>query len=644
MERGQGYREDIDWLRAIAVLAVVAFHFEVPGIWGGYVGVDIFFVISGYLITEIITSEIASGSFSFAAFYERRARRLLPALYVMVALTTLPSFVYLLTSERAEFFRSIGAVVTFTSNFFFWLQSGYFDHAAVEKPLLHTWSLSVEEQFYLAFPLLLWALSRVSKGRTALAAALAALMLISLGANVWLMDTGRSASAFYMSPARAWEFLIGSLIALPILPALPNLPARALARGGAIILFAVALCGLRKESPFPGLNALLPCLGAALFIWSGIGVTTVARHRYSPLQVLTFFGKISYSLYLWHWPIFTFGRFSKVSLTLDGFDKAVLLAATVVISFLSWRYIEQPFRQGGIATTRSQSFRLAGASSLLLIVVSLFGLLASRTPIDVDRVAARLDSYSSGEYKQLYNFGICFGPESGSFDKSCLRLSPDKSNVLLWGDSLAAHYILGLREAVDPLTTSLMQATQPACMPTLSTDEHGIVSCVEFARQMQDFFSHHRPDVVIISGDWLEYSRRGFELIIADLKRSIARLETSGSRVVVLGPAVQFKGRLPAMLLRAHFRGVEVHSEDLLRPEIFELDQKMREALPDGESFSYVSLLDTICPHRQCPLTVDDHIPLTVDHAHLTADGSAYVSTKLLPELDLKQKKAPPPG
>ena len=157
MERGQGYREDIDWLRAIAVLAVVAFHFEVPGIWGGYVGVDIFFVISGYLITEIITSEIASGSFSFAAFYERRARRLLPALYVMVALTTLPSFVYLLTSERAEFFRSIGAVVTFTSNFFFWLQSGYFDHAAVEKPLLHTWSLSVEEQFYLAFPLLLWA-------------------------------------------------------------------------------------------------------------------------------------------------------------------------------------------------------------------------------------------------------------------------------------------------------------------------------------------------------------------------------------------------------------------------------------------------------------------------------------------------------
>src|SRR6201987_1687698 len=156
----RAYREDIDWLRAIAVLAVVAFHFEAPAVFGGFVGVDIFFVISGYLITGIIRSEVESGTFSFAQFYERRVRRLLPALYAMVALTAIPSFHYLLTSERQEFFRSVAAVVTFTSNFFFWLQTGYFDHAAVEKPLLHTWSLAVEEQFYLALPLLVWVLLR----------------------------------------------------------------------------------------------------------------------------------------------------------------------------------------------------------------------------------------------------------------------------------------------------------------------------------------------------------------------------------------------------------------------------------------------------------------------------------------------------
>src|SRR6202030_661321 len=144
-------------------LAVVAFHFEAPGVFGGFVGVDIFFVISGYLITGIIQSELQGGTFSFARFYERRVRRLLPALYAMVVLTAIPSFHYLLTSERAEFFRSAIAALTFTSNFFFWFQTGYFDHAAVEKPLLHTWSLAVEEQFYLAMPLMLWALLRFAR-------------------------------------------------------------------------------------------------------------------------------------------------------------------------------------------------------------------------------------------------------------------------------------------------------------------------------------------------------------------------------------------------------------------------------------------------------------------------------------------------
>ena len=160
----RAYREDIYWLRAIAVLAVVAFHFEAPAVFGGFVGVDIFFVISGYLITGIIQSEVGSGSFSFARFYERRVRRLLPALYAMVALTAIPSFYYLLTSERHEFFRSVAAVITFTSNFFFWAQTGYFDHAAVEKPLLHTWSLAVEEQFYLALPVLMCLLLRGARG------------------------------------------------------------------------------------------------------------------------------------------------------------------------------------------------------------------------------------------------------------------------------------------------------------------------------------------------------------------------------------------------------------------------------------------------------------------------------------------------
>src|SRR6201999_675432 len=211
----RAYREDIDWLRAIAVLAVVAFHFEAPAVYGGFVGVDIFFVISGYLITGILQSELQSGSFSFARFYERRVRRLLPALYAMGALTAIPAFHYLLTSERYEFFRSVAAVVTFTSNFFFYFQSGYFDHAAVEKPLLHTWSLAVEEQFYLALPALLWTLTLVARGRRfALPALLVVLSLSPFTFSFGRMKPGSPATAFFLSPPRAWEFLIGGIVAV----------------------------------------------------------------------------------------------------------------------------------------------------------------------------------------------------------------------------------------------------------------------------------------------------------------------------------------------------------------------------------------------------------------------------------------------
>ena len=209
------------------MLAVVAFHFEMPGIWGGFVGVDIFFVISGYLITGIIQQELQAGNFSFARFYERRVRRLLPALYAMVALTAIPSFHYLLASERAEFFHSVVSVVTFTSNFFFWFQTGYFDHAAVEKPLLHTWSLAVEEQFYLALPLLLWGLARLAPGRrAALPVLLVVLTVASFALSVWLMRHEGSANAFFMSPPRAWEFLAGAIIAVKGFPVLRNELAR----------------------------------------------------------------------------------------------------------------------------------------------------------------------------------------------------------------------------------------------------------------------------------------------------------------------------------------------------------------------------------------------------------------------------------
>jgi peptidoglycan/LPS O-acetylase OafA/YrhL len=635
----RAYREDIDWLRAIAVLAVVAFHFEAPAVFGGFVGVDIFFVISGYLITGIIQSEVKSGTFSFARFYERRVRRLLPALYAMVALTAIPSFHYLLTSERQEFFRSVAAVVTFTSNFFFWFQTGYFDHAAVEKPLLHTWSLAVEEQFYLALPLLLWALLRFFCGaRLALPAALGAMTLASFALGVWLMRTDRSAAAFFMSPPRAWEFLVGGLIAVEGFPVLRNALGRLVARGIALVLIAIPIFSLRQGPGFPGFKALLPCIGAAAFIWSGIGVSTLKRGAYSLLNVVKFFGQISYSLYLWHWPLFTFARFSKNSLVLDPLDKIALFALTVAISYLSWRFVEQPFRSGTLAPTRRAAFRIAGLATVVLLAAGAGGIVVSRTPSDADRVALQLESYNTYNYQPLYRFGSCFAPQGDVFGDACLGFAPGKTNVLLWGDSLAAHYFHGLRKTTDPQAVNIMQATHAACMPTFNAAAQGNAACRSLAMQMDAFLAGSKPDLVILAADWLEYARPPrFDGMIADIRQTISKLNGPGIAVVLLGPAVQFKARLPSMLMRAHLRHVDAEPSEFVLPDIFILDQKMKAALPAQEKFSYVSVVDAICPSRQCPLTIDGGIPLSWDHAHLTAEGSVYVMDRLAPMLGLRK-------
>jgi peptidoglycan/LPS O-acetylase OafA/YrhL len=635
------YREDIDWLRAIAVLAVVAFHFETPAVFGGFVGVDIFFVISGYLITGIIQSDVRGGTFSFARFYERRARRLLPALYVMVALTAIPSLHYLLSSERLEFFRSVAAVVTFTSNFFFWLQSGYFDHAAVEKPLLHTWSLAVEEQFYLALPVMLWVLLRfVRVGRIALPVALGAMALASFGLCLWLMHTEGSANAFFMSPPRAWEFLIGGLVATPGLPVLRNARAQQVARGFALVLLAIPIFSLRPGPGFPGVNALLPCIGAAGFIWSGIGAATQIRSPYSHHNVIRFFGQISYSLYLWHWPLFTFARFSKTSLVLDPLDKIALFALTVAISYLSWRFVEQPFRLRSPAPASRAAFRMAGLATAALLAGSAGAIILSQTPSGADRDAMMLDVYNSYDVRAIYRAGSCFRYDGGAVDDArCLSPVADKQNVLLWGDSYAAQYYHGLDRTIDREHVNLLQATQAACMPTLNASAQGNASCRSFAGQVDAFFRDRKPDLVILSADWLEYARPPrFDGMIADLNQTIARINAMGVAVVLLGPGVQFRSWLPSMLMRAQLRHIDPRSQDFVLPDIFGLDRMMKAALPAHEQFSYISVVDAVCPARQCPLTIDGGIPLAWDYAHLTAEGSVYVMANVMPMLGVKRK------
>jgi SGNH domain-containing protein len=209
----------------------------------------------------------------------------------------------------------------------------------------------------------------------------------------------------------------------------------------------------------------------------------------------------------------------------------------------------------------------------------------------------------------------------------------------MWGDSFAAHYVHGLAGNVAPEAVNIMQATQPACIPTLNAEVQWPASCRAFAAQMRDYFADHKPDLVVMSADWLEYARTPrFAGMIADLKQTIATLDRAGIPVVLLGPSVQFRTRLPSMLARAELRGIAARPADFVREDIFILDRMMRTALPSGDRLSYISVLDAVCPERQCPLMVGS-VPLSFDHAHLTAEGSLYVMTRVAPQLPKKLRE-----
>jgi SGNH domain (fused to AT3 domains)/Acyltransferase family len=467
---------------------------------------------------------------------------------------------------------------------------------------------------------------------------LAVLTAASFALSAWLMRHEGSANAFFMSPPRAWEFLIGAIIAVEGFPVLRNRMAQRTTRGIALVLLAIPIFSLRQGPGFPGINALAPCIGAVVFIWSGIGVPTEKRGRYSPFHVARFFGQISYSLYLWHWPLFTFARFSKNSLVLDAFDKIALFALTVAISYLSWR-VEKPFRERTLAPTRVAAFATALAASVVLIAGSVGGTMLGKNAADTDPVIARLETYSPYKFEPFYRSGHCFNPASGVFGDDCLTLASGKTNILLWGDSLAAHYFHGLSKVADPAAVNILQATQAACMPTFNAAAQFLASCRNTATQMEAFFRGRKPDLVILSGDWLEYARPPrFEGMIDDLRGTIAKLTSLGIRVALLGPPVQFKGRLPPMLLRLHLRQADARADDLLLPDVFTLDAKMRAALPATQKFSYVSVLNAMCPARHCPVTLDGDVPLAWDHAHLTAEGSVLVMERVLPRLGMKKE------
>jgi peptidoglycan/LPS O-acetylase OafA/YrhL len=335
------HRQDIDGLRAVAVVPVVLFHAGVSQIPGGFVGVDIFFVISGYLITSLILGEMSEGRFSLLGFYERRIRRIFPALFTVLAFSSVMALLLFLPRELKSFDRSLIAATFFVSNIHFYDAYAYFAAPVDRAPLLHTWSLSIEEQFYIVFPLLL--IVSMSWGRRISTALIAILFTLSLVASIVVTQIDQEA-AFYLAPTRVWELMLGALLASGVVPRIESRTAREAFAVAGIALITYALFFFDDIMLFPSWVALIPALGAALVIYAGSDGRQTLVARGLSLSPLVFVGLISYSLYLWHWPLLVFARHWNI-FVLSAWQSTIIVVTSFILAGLSWAYIEQPFRR-----------------------------------------------------------------------------------------------------------------------------------------------------------------------------------------------------------------------------------------------------------------------------------------------------------
>jgi peptidoglycan/LPS O-acetylase OafA/YrhL len=455
--KGFGHRRDIDGLRAVAIISVIAYHCGLRWVGGGFVGVDIFFVISGYLIGYLVYREIRENTFSITRFYSRRAKRILPALFVVLIFSYIAGMLLLSPMEMRRFAESALASITSSANIFYWRTAGYFAPHAEQNPLLMNWSLGVEEQFYLLFPPLMLLLRKASRRR--LIVVLAAGGALSLVASIVSTRTTPTA-AFYLLPSRAWELAAGVLLAVfesgPSAASrrLAALPAHALSLAGLACMLG-AVVWFRTSTPFPGYAALLPVAGTVMVIAARDGIA----NRMLSIRPIAFVGLVSYSWYLWHWPLLSFARICSATSVPTPTLVAIALVA-FGISVVSWRYIEQPFRTSSTAVPlllmRYAASAAAVAIPAVFFAVSPAAAVTHRqslTPLDAIGDSLRSD--------------VCvatYGSRAPSLGPPCV---PNDSGpaVALIGDSHAAALASEVRQIARQDGYRLMELTKSSCPP-----------------------------------------------------------------------------------------------------------------------------------------------------------------------------------
>jgi peptidoglycan/LPS O-acetylase OafA/YrhL len=664
------YRPDIDGLRAIAVVAVVLFHAHVGPFTGGFVGVDVFFVISGYLIVGIIVDDIDAGKFSIAAFYERRLRRLFPALFAVMAACAIAGYLLFLPEEFRKFGQSVVATSAFVSNYLFWSQAGYFDTPPDLKPLLHTWSLAVEEQFYLIFPAFLLIVSRYRKrslGRFVVIVAVVS-FVAATASLVKHPDT-----AFYLPHTRMWELMIGALLVVLHVPEVKTRRSRATLAFVGLALIAVSTVVYSGRTPFPGPAALLPCIGAALIIHGGRDGGSIV-HSLLATRPFVYLGLTSYSLYLWHWPILVFARAWLVR-PLSTLEAVALIAASLVIADLSWRFVESPFRAKRRRFSRNQIFAFgAAATGAMLSVGALIDVrdgLPSRVPPEVAMAAASAADVDLDFRRQCSNFA----PEQVAKDVLCKIGAIDTAapTFVLWGDSHAYAIASMVSDVARGAGETGLFAGSGGCAPLLGVSRtvSRAFPCEAFNDSVIDLIRRDGAlATVVIAARWTDIAdgRRylyesGTDKFVRDaqshevsrgenravfrrgLERTLTTLRESGKRVVVVGPIPEIGFDVPTTLARNLWfkRGFQIEPS---RAAFFERQQFVIDTLQDLQSrfgFQLIQPHQLLCDDARCGVGADDR-PLYADDNHLSITGARTLRPLFEPAFGTGASNAADPG
>lgn len=637
------YRPDIDGLRAIAILAVVLFHAAAPLAPGGFVGVDIFFVISGYLITRIITREIDAGNYSTLRFYERRVRRIAPAFLVVCAFSAAAAAL-LYTPDHFELFgESLIASVLIHANIFFFNEAGYFAAPDEVMPLLHIWSLSVEEQFYVVFPIALVLLTRWRNWRVS---GILIGIAVSFIAACFAVISNPDA-AFYLAPFRAWELLLGSLLAVKAIPTVHGCAADACSWAGTALL-AFSIWGLSSSSIFPGWTAALPCLGAACLIHAGPQATVNRALAFRPMVGV---GLISYSLYLWHWPLLSFGAYVAMRpLQID--EAAIAVAMAFLAAWLSYVYVERPFRR---PVNRVGVMPLFGGFAALLVAAivadatkgapwRLPAAVAAMT--DSDTVRIGMPSNRCNVMKLAIADPRLAPLVDAPTDVICrLGNTSVEPTVVVWGDSHGD----AVSPALDAVLTKAGKAgylfSRSGCPPIYGIErlDRSTWQCTRFADAVLKVLSVMKPETVIIAARWAAYfegtqyaEERGqgpvfspkgnFEVVASALDETLRRIRLLKNNLIVMKSVPEIGFHVPSALGRAAILGRQID----IRPKraAFEARQKRSAALVVHLAGKYgASVLDPaayLCDEVACDV-VRDGMALYADYSHLSQAGAALL-------------------